>query len=142
SGRVSVGETVGIGGAAGIGAGSTIGGGAGLANGRGAERRGVSRFQPTTPAITVASTPPPITTYTRFERVFERFASSHRLLRIVCIGGRGSGTLESASATIASREAGAVRRRCRIGAGVSFRCLASTASRVSAWNGGPPQSIS
>src|SRR4030095_9709077 len=94
SGRVSVGDAVGGGGAGGSGACSATGGGAGLANGRGAERRGASRLQPTTAAITGASTPPPMIAYTRLERGFERFASSHSRLRIVWIGGRRPGALE------------------------------------------------
>jgi len=67
--------------------------------------------------------------------------SPQRPLSISCIHGRSSRSFSSACVTMLSTDAGTARRR-RIGVGGSARCFARTASRVGAWNGGPPQNTS
>src|SRR5262245_23854279 len=67
--------------------------------------------------------------------------SPQRLLSTSCIQGRRSGSFSSACMTMLSIDSGRARRR-RMGAGVPLGCLATTASSVDAWDGGPPQNTS
>src|SRR5216684_154332 len=92
-------------------------GGAGLARGRGADGPEASRAQPTTVAIDAASAPPPTIAAFRFQRIFGARAPSLREFRMLWSDGRSGGA-------------------------VSVRCFARRVSRVSAWKGGRPQSIS
>ena len=117
------------------------GGAAGWASGRGPDGRSASRLQATTTTSDAARAAPPTIATVRVRRFVGRCASDQRPLRTSCMSGLSPGCLSSACVTMLSTEAGTARRG-RIGGGGSVRCFSRTASRVSAWNGGTPHSIS
>ena len=118
------------------------GAGADCAGGVGSDGRGTSRLHTASPTIDAARLAPLTIAAVRFHRLVEPLACTHRQSRTSCMSGRRSGCLSSARAITASTEGGIVRRRWRIGTGVSARWFARTSSRVAARNGGTPQSIS